>query len=231
MRSCNPKYLLLYSTTDGHTKTIMDAIAQHLADEKGVRCDVVDIKDGINYVLSDYEKVLVGASVRYGHFSTFLTSYVRQHYSELNAMPSAFFSVNLTARKRDKNTATTNVYTRKFLNQSPWAPQLTGVFAGALWYPRYNVFDRLLIQLIMCVTGGETDSTKETVYTDWNAVRQFASDFGALASPQLSQPKLAVDEKPDRILGRRSVARWVLAAVGMSAAMVVGRRWIGASGG
>ncbi|KAG5511867.1 hypothetical protein GH5_08181 [Leishmania sp. Ghana 2012 LV757] len=222
----NPKYLLLYSTTDGHTKTIMNTIAQQLAAEKNARCVVVDIKDGNSYVLSEYEKVLVGASIRYGHFSATFTSYVKQHYRELNDMPSAFFGVNLTARKADKNTAMTNAYTRKFLSNSPWSPQLTGVFAGALWYPRYNIFDRLLIQLIMKVTDGETDSTKEIVYTDWNAVRQFASDFGALALPLPPRPKLDLAAKPHKILGGGSGARWVITIVGMSAAMLVGRRLI-----
>ena len=36
-----------------------------------------------------------------------------------------------------------------------------GVFAGALLYPRYKWIDRVMIQLIMKITNGETDTTKE----------------------------------------------------------------------
>ncbi|CAC9447346.1 protoporphyrinogen oxidase / PPOX [Leishmania donovani] len=231
MASQSPKYLMLYSTTDGHTKTIVDTIATLLTDETKARCDVVDIKDGNSYVLADYEKVLLGGSIRYGHFSAAFIKYVKQHHSELNAMPSAFVSVNLTARKSDKNTATTNVYTRKFLNQSSWSPQLVGVFAGALRYPRYNFFDRVLIQFIMMVTGGETDSTKEIVYTDWGAVRVFASDFAALPLAVPPRPKANAAEKPDGILRSGNGARCLLAIVGMSAAVVVGIRIIVAKRG
>ncbi|GAB7205818.1 hypothetical protein OS21_23100 [Dickeya oryzae] len=54
------------------------------------------------------------------------------------------------------------------------------VFAGALRYPRYRWFDRVMIQLIMRMTGGETDSTKEIEYTDWEQVARFAQSFGQL---------------------------------------------------
>jgi menaquinone-dependent protoporphyrinogen IX oxidase len=43
------------------------------------------------------------------------------------------------------------------------------VFAGALRYPRYRWYDRFMIRLIMKMTGGETDTSKEVVYTDWQA--------------------------------------------------------------
>ncbi|MNN88770.1 Protoporphyrinogen IX dehydrogenase [menaquinone] [compost metagenome] len=93
-------------------------------------------------------------------------------------MPSAFFSVNLTARKADKRSPQTNAYTRKFLLSSPWQPKQCAVFAGALRYPRYRWFDRVMIQLIMRMTGGETDTSKEVEYTDWQQVDRFAQEFG-----------------------------------------------------
>ncbi|GET85993.1 protoporphyrinogen oxidase-like protein [Leishmania tarentolae] len=231
MAARRPKYLMLYSTRDGHTKTIMDTIVKQLTEETGVLCDVVDIKNGDSYKLGDYDKVLIGASIRYGHFSATFIDYVRQHHRELCAMPSAFFSVNLTARKPDKNTAATNVYTRKFLNQSPWSPQLVGVFAGALWYPRYNFFDRVFIQFIMRMTGGETDSTKEVVYTDWDAVRRFASDFAALSLTVPPPVKANACEKPNDVRRGGRGAIWLLAVVSLAAAAFVGSRVIDAKRG
>ncbi|WP_332834531.1 flavodoxin domain-containing protein [Escherichia coli] len=37
-------------------------------------------------------------------------------------MPSAFYSVNLVARKPEKRTPQTNSYARKFLMNSQWRP-------------------------------------------------------------------------------------------------------------
>ncbi|KAK7199384.1 protoporphyrinogen oxidase-like protein [Novymonas esmeraldas] len=223
-----PKYLMLYSTTDGHTKTIMDAIAKQLFEEAQAQCDVVDIRDGNSYALSDYQKVLIGASIRYGSFSSAFLSYVKQHEAELNTMPSAFFGVNLTARKKEKNTPMTNAYTRKFLTRSTWFPQLTGVFAGALWYPRYNFVDRIMVQLVMRMTGGETDPAKEIVFTDWAVVRKFASDFAALPLTVPPRPKPAPAATSAGFLPNRTGVRLVLLIAGASVAALLGRRLIAA---
>lgn len=226
MSSQNEKYLMLYSTTDGHTKTIMDTMARQIMEEAKVQCDVVDMRDGDKYDLGVYAKVMLGASIRYGFFSSTLYNYSAKHVEELNSMPSAFFGVNLTARKPDKNTAMTNAYTRKFLDQTEWVPQLSGVFAGALWYPRYNFFDRVMIQFIMKVTGGETDATKEIVYTDWDAVRRFASDFVKLPATAPPRSKPAKAAETSRMSNCGTGARVALAVIGISAAVVLSRKLI-----
>lgn len=60
-------------------------------------------------------------------FNKVLDKFITQHLSQLNSMPSAFFGVNLTARKAEKSTPETNAYMRKFLDKTPWKPRLTGV--------------------------------------------------------------------------------------------------------
>jgi menaquinone-dependent protoporphyrinogen oxidase len=173
------KALVLYSSRDGQTHAIASYIGNAIKEDG--ECDVMDLQDAGNINLARYGKVMIGASIRYGHFSPLLDQFVKRHVDLLNAMPSAFFSVNLTARKPEKRTPQTNVYTSKFLLATPWKPTLCNVFAGALRYPRYSWLDRVMIQLIMRMTGGETDSSKEVEYTDWQQVKQFAVDFGKLA--------------------------------------------------
>ena len=77
------------------------------------------------------------------------------------------FWCRFNREKEGKDTPEGNVYVRKFLQRIKWTPAKVGVFAGALLYPRYKWIDRVMIQLIMKITGGETDSTKEIEYTDW----------------------------------------------------------------
>lgn len=226
MSSRREKYLMLYSTTDGHTKTIMETIAKQVTAETNAQCDVVDLRDGGSYDLAAYAKVILGGSIRYGHFNAALHSYATENADKLNAMPSAFFGVNLTARKAEKNSALTNAYTRKFLENTPWVPQLSGVFAGALWYPRYSFFDRVMIQFIMKVTGGETDSSKEVVYTDWTAVQKFASDFVKLPASSPVRSKPAKSATSSTLSGYGKGIRIALTVAGISAALVVGRRLI-----
>ena len=128
-----------------------------------------------------YDRVIIGASIRYGHFHPALDRFVKKHAAVLQSMPSAFFSVNLVARKPEKRSPQTNSYTRKFLLRSPWQPDSCAVFAGALRYPRYGWFDRFMIRLIMKMTGGETDTRKEVVYTDWEQVAGFAREIAQLS--------------------------------------------------
>ena len=39
-----------------------------------------------------------------------------------------------------------------------------------------------MIRLIMKMTGGETDTSKEVVYTDWQQVASFARDIAQLTA-------------------------------------------------
>ena len=104
------KALILYSSRDGQTRSIASYIANKLQDT--LRCDVIDLLQADNIDLTQYQQVLIGASVRYGHFHPTLGKFVKRHAVQLNRMPSAFFSVNLTAHKADKRSPQTNAYTR-----------------------------------------------------------------------------------------------------------------------
>ncbi|KGQ24558.1 protoporphyrinogen oxidase [Gallibacterium anatis CCM5995] len=164
------KTLILYLTHDGQTRKIAEAIAAKLNGQSVL----VNLSENMQIDLTPYDRVVIGASIRYGKFSTQLYDFIQQHHSQLQAKKGALYTVNLTARKADKNTPQTNVYTRKLLAKINWQPQLVQVFAGALLYPRYGWFDRMMIRFIMKITGGETDPTKEIEYTDWQQVARFA---------------------------------------------------------
>jgi len=173
------KALLLYSTREGQTKKIMHNIAEQL---DGYECEFVDLHQCQKIELMQYDKVLVGASIRYGKLNKKLYQFIDAHKQQLEQVKSAFYCVNLTARKADqgKDTPEGSVYIKTFLKKSPWQPSLIGVFAGALYYPRYRPIDRMMIRFIMKLTGGETDTTKEVEYTDWEKVASFAKKFQQL---------------------------------------------------
>jgi len=173
------KTLILFSTRDGQTRQIAACIASELK-ELGVYADLINLNRTDEIDWHNYERVVIGASIRYGHFHPALTRFVNKHADILNSLPGAFYSVNLVARKAEKRTPQTNSYTRKFLLSSPWQPDKCAVFAGALRYPHYRWFDRLMIRLIMKMTGGETDTRKEVVYTDWQQVASFAREIAHL---------------------------------------------------
>lgn len=164
------KTLILYSSHDGQTKKIALFLAEKLSAE------VCSIDENFSD-LTEFDRIIIGASIRYGHFNKLLYKFIEKNTALLNHKQTAFFGVNLTARKANKNTPETNAYIRKFLQRIDWKPTLVAVFAGALLYPRYGFFDRMMIRFIMKITGGETDISKEVEYTDWQKVAAFAEQI------------------------------------------------------
>ncbi|MDF2155037.1 menaquinone-dependent protoporphyrinogen IX dehydrogenase [Vibrio sp. CAU 1672] len=173
------KALFLYSSREGQTKKIFRYIDKQLVD---FDCELVDLHQADMLDFSQYDKVMIGASIRYGHLNKKLYQFIERHLTQLEQGKVAFFCVNLTARKEEqgKDTPEGSIYVRKFLKKSPWKPALIGVFAGALYYPRYSWFDKVMIKFIMSMTGGETDTSKEVEYTNWEKVALFADKFKEL---------------------------------------------------
>ena len=104
-------------------------------------------------------------------------SLVRDHRTILDERPSAFFSVSLSAGGPGAKPDAAKRYLDKFLRQVDWHPQQTAKFAGALQFSKYGVFKRLLMVLFVGLAGGDTDTSRNYEYTDWDAVDQFAKIF------------------------------------------------------
>jgi menaquinone-dependent protoporphyrinogen oxidase len=99
--------------------------------------------------------------------------FIKRNQALLESRPNAFFSVNVVARKPEKNRPETNPYLQKFLKKISWKPRELAVFAGKIDYPRYAFLDRLMIRFIMWMTHGPTDPTAVVEFTDWEQVEAF----------------------------------------------------------
>jgi menaquinone-dependent protoporphyrinogen oxidase len=173
------RILLAYSTVDGHTREIVTFIGS-LYEKEGHEVAVRSL-DGGPVEVADFDRVVVGASIRYGKHRPNVTEWINANAGALAARPGGFFSVNLVARKPDRDRVENNNYVKKFLNGIDWQPQHIGIFAGKLDYPKYGFWDRQAIRLIMLMTKGPTDPTAVVEFTDWGKVEQFAREVLALA--------------------------------------------------
>ncbi|MBP1840723.1 menaquinone-dependent protoporphyrinogen IX dehydrogenase [Formosa algae] len=168
----NKRIAILYATTDGQTLKICRRIAEYLQDFS-YSTDLCEISD-FPYPLSQYSKVVIGASIRYGTHSKKVAAFIQNYKPELELIDTSFFSVNLVARKPDKNRYYNNPYVIKFFKELKWTPTRKDVFAGTLDYKSYNILDRIMIKIIMKMTGGPTSSKTPIEYTDWDRVKAFA---------------------------------------------------------
>jgi menaquinone-dependent protoporphyrinogen oxidase len=166
------KILIIFSTTDGHTRKICLRLKQ-VIEEQAHQVTLQSIDDESSFDLSAFDKIVLGASIRYGKHSKQIYDFVKRNNKTLVNKPNAFFSVSLVARKLDKNKPETNPYLRKFLTQIPWHPKNLAVFAGKIDYQKYRFWDRKIIQFIMWLTKGPTDSKIDVEYTNWKQVESF----------------------------------------------------------
>ncbi len=166
------RILIVYATTDGHTRRICDRLKQ-VMESMGRQVTVALLAEAETLDLHGFDRVVMGASIRYGRHQPIVAEFIARHQALLESRPSAFFSVNIVARKPNKSTPETNPYCRKFLKSIRWQPRLSAVFAGKLDYPSYRFVDRQMIRLIMLITKGPTDPKAVVEFTDWAKVEAF----------------------------------------------------------
>ncbi len=167
--------LIIYSSTDGHTKTICLEILNSLKSTDIV--EIISLEKVETFDLNKYEKIIIGASIRYGRHNKKVIDFIIKNKNILDLKKTAFFSVNVVARKEEKSTPETNPYVLNFLKKTNWKPNKISVFAGKVDYPNYNFINKIVIRFIMMITKGPTDINNSYEFTDWENVRKFAKEL------------------------------------------------------
>ena len=175
--------LILYATTEGQTARIAERIAQILRDSghAAEACPAKQARTDLDP--AKYDGVIVGASIHYGRHPGYLGPLMRSHRAALEARPGAFFSVSLSGGGPGAKPKAARRYLEVFLRQVGWHPQQTATFAGALPFSKYGAFKRMLMILFVGFGGGDTDTSRDYEYTDWDAVERFAETFAQRLSP------------------------------------------------
>ncbi len=171
------KIIIIYSTTDGHTREICYYL-QQVIEKRNNHVVLISINNEAEIDLKSFDKIVIGASIRYGKHSPKVNEFIKKNLHILESKSNAFFSVNVVARKPEKNHPETNPYLIKFLRQIPWKPMKLAVFAGKIDYQKYKFWDCLMIRLIMWMTKGPTDPKTNIEFTNWSQVE----DFGQVIS-------------------------------------------------
>ena len=182
-----PHILVLYASTHGHTAKIAARIAAALQDD-GATVDLQRF-DGKAPppAPSDYDAVVLGASIHAGHHQRALVKWAEQHHTALDQHPSAFFSVSLTAADdAEEARAATRGYVDDFVEKTGWTPSRSATFAGALQYREYDVATRVLMRLLMRRMHHPTDASQDYDYTDWDAVERWAHELAATLTPAVA---------------------------------------------
>lgn len=169
---------MIYASVDGHTLKICKKL-QEVLQRHDQPAELISIED-FDGDLKGFSRVIIGASIRYGVHHKKIVELVTVQKELLASKRTAFFSVNLVARKPEKSSPETNPYVVKFFKNISWRPDMVETFAGMLEYPKYSFFDRTMIRLIMWMTKGPTDPKTVQEYTDWSKVEAFGERLSTL---------------------------------------------------
>ena len=191
-----PRILVIYATQYGQAGKVARTLGHDLREE-GATVDVAEASDHAPHP-DRYDGVLVVGSVHAGGYQRNLRRWVRTHADTLTRKPAAFVSVCLGVLQHDPAVDRELASIREhFEAATGWHPTTVKIVAGSLLYTHYNWLTRQVMRRIVTKAGGDTDTSRDYEYTDWNDVRAFAGAFLA------STPGLRREVRPaDSVSGQ-----------------------------
>jgi menaquinone-dependent protoporphyrinogen oxidase len=172
------KLLIVYGTSEGHTASIANFIAD-LAETKGLEIDLLDSASLTRPLKNKgWNAAIVGGSVHQGIHQVSVRTFVQTNLSILQTLPTAFFSVSLSAAvKDDMHQEEALSYVTSFLDDVAWQPSETACFAGAIKHGEYDYFKGMVLRLLARQLGGDTVKNVDVSYTNWRDVQTFVERF------------------------------------------------------
>jgi menaquinone-dependent protoporphyrinogen oxidase len=177
--------LVIYGTTEGQTRKVAEFIANALK-ARDVKVDLVDSSTEQAALLEPvYAAVIACGSLHQRRYQASLLHFVKYNKAWLAGIPGAFVAVSLTAGlKDDQSRDELREITEGFYGETGWTPGITRHVAGALRYSQYDYFKRLIMKLIAKQQGGDTDTSHDHEYTDWDDLTRFVEEFVSATSLQ-----------------------------------------------
>ncbi len=172
---------IFFVTTAGHTRRIAERLANRLR-LRGIDSTPVDMHDASarRYSWTQVDGAVVIAPIRINRYARPARAFVTAHRAELSAVPSLFVSVSLSAASAhaDEREAALAI-AKRFILETGWRPGSLASVAGALSYTRYSRIVRWWMRRIAASEGGPTDTARDHVLTDWEAVDRLADDLAS----------------------------------------------------
>jgi menaquinone-dependent protoporphyrinogen oxidase len=174
------RILIAYASSYGQTRKIADAIAADLRNSG----HVVELADALASPpppVQDYDAVVLGSSVQFGHHAKPIRAYITENRAELGQVPSYFFSVSMSAA--GSHAPDPDGYLEKLFAATQWHPRQAIAIAGGLPYRKYGFVLRQIMKLISRRGGQATDTRRDHEYTDWAQVGRFSTSIAADLGP------------------------------------------------
>ena len=171
---------IFYETSEGHTAEVAKRMKEAI-EKLGHTASAERCREADPATVKEAKAVIIGGSIHAGSFQKQLLSFINENVDELNKKPGGFFPINLYCRSEKKERkAEVQGYLEIPSKEAGWKPNIKKTFPGALPYTKYNFVIRWMMKWISSGEGGDTDTSKDFVYTDWNEVEEFCKELVSL---------------------------------------------------
>jgi menaquinone-dependent protoporphyrinogen oxidase len=173
---------VFFATSEGHTRRIAEHVANVLQ-EHGWTSRAIDMASPEAEAI-DWSRVrgaFVGASIHMQKHQRQARHFVGRHAADLNRIPSAFFSVSLSAASANLDEVkAAQAIADAFPPAHGWHPTVVASLAGRLAYTKYGFLTRFLMKKIARNEGAPTDTSRDYELTDWEKVDGLAQKLVGL---------------------------------------------------
>lgn len=178
--------LICFATTEGQTRKIAQAITDTVI-EAGHRATCIDATIVDDGEIDRHDAVILAGSVHIGQYQSALAHRISAWRDKLATKPNAFVSVSLAAASDDPDDlADVQKCAAHLFEQTGWRPDMVHHAAGAFRYTQYDFFKRWAMRFIALQKGASTDTSRDTEYTDWDALKTFTREFLAFAGRKIA---------------------------------------------
>lgn len=171
-------YLLIaYATTDGQTRKIARFAADRLA-AAGHAVELLCVKDAEGLDLARFDGGILAGSLHAGGYQKTLQAFVTGARPALDAMPTLFLAVSLSAAGNDPDDwAGLRKCLAEFQAETGWTPGRVEHVAGAFRFSEYDFFRAWAMRRIADQKGEAVEAGKDKEYTDWAALGRVLDDW------------------------------------------------------
>lgn len=164
------RILLTYATRADSTTQIAGVIGEELS-KRGYVVELVPVK--AKPVVEGYTAVVIGSAIRMGNWLPEAVDFIKKNQAQLNAIPTALFSVHMLNSGDDLESKTNRL---AYLNNvRPLVNAVDEVFfTGKMDLKRLSFTDRLIAKAVKAVNEDRRD---------WDKIRSWANTIFAPSMP------------------------------------------------
>jgi len=181
--------LLAYGTTEGQTRKIAECAASYVRD-RGHAAVIYDGADDSEYHLdlNAFQAFVIAASVHQEQHQKVIKNFATAHRQLLNARPSPFISVSLSAVLEETRSEARS-YVDRFVSLTGWQPHMTLLLGGALRFTEYDYFQEQVVKFIVIKRALASATGSDREFTDWSLLASFLDQFLKMAAAECCASK------------------------------------------